>query len=235
MREESRIEFGRNRLGRRISWSAILAGVAATLGVSLLLALLGTGLGASSVKPLQEQNPLAGIGMGALIWMTISGILAFFVGGWIAAYGSAWFTTRWEGLTHGLLTWAVASLIGAWMITGAAGTLLSGTAGLIGQAVSGAAHTATQSPELSARVREELEKRGIDVRSLQRQAQSPETQAQAEQMTRQAGETAARGISRAALGAFVMLLLDLLASLFGALMVTRRGPGEVTAAAERVA
>jgi hypothetical protein len=55
MRDENRIEFGRNRLGlspvRSISWSAILAGVAVTLGISLLLALLGAGLGASSVNP----------------------------------------------------------------------------------------------------------------------------------------------------------------------------------------
>src|SRR5690349_3644176 len=72
MRDENRIEFGRNRLGlglaRRISWSAIFAGVAVTLGVSLLLALLGAGLGAGSINPMQESNPFEGLGKASMLW-----------------------------------------------------------------------------------------------------------------------------------------------------------------------
>src|SRR4029453_9530866 len=94
MREETRVEFGRNRFGtippRRISWSAILAGVAVALGVSILLGLLGAGLGAGSVNPTREQNPMQGLGIGALIWMVVSGIIAFFAGGWVAGYASGW-------------------------------------------------------------------------------------------------------------------------------------------------
>src|SRR4051794_39907354 len=104
MREESRFDVVRNRgLGspRRISWSAILAGVAVVLGMTLLLTLLGAGLGASSVNPTQEQHPFAGLGTGALIWMVITGIVAFFLGGWVAGYGSGWLTTRSEAATHG--------------------------------------------------------------------------------------------------------------------------------------
>ena len=231
MRDENRIEFGRNRLGlglaRRISWSAIFAGIAITIGVSLLLALLGAGLGASSVKPLQESNPFEGLGRGAIIWMVISGIVASFLGGWTAGFGSGWLATRREALIHGAVTWAVTSLVAVSFITGAAGSLLAGGAGLLGQTISGGARAAAESPQLSSRVKEELQKRGIDVNSIQQQAQSPEAQAKAEQAARQTGETVAKGISYATLGGFGMLLLNLIFSVLGALAGAWRRPGEV--------
>jgi len=227
MREENRIELGRNRpgfgLAGRISWSAIFAGAAVTLAVSLLLALLGAGLGASSLNPLQQSNPLEGLGKVAIFWLVISGIVAFFAGGWTAGYGSGWITSRRESLVHGFVTWAVTSLVAASFITGAAGSLLAGGAGLIGQS----AKAAAQSPQLSSRLQEELQKRGIDLNSLQQQAQSPETQAKAEQAARQAGEKVAKGVSAATLGAFGMLLLDLISSLLGATAAAWSGPGPV--------
>ena len=238
MRDENRIEYGRNRLGlglvRRISWSAIFAGVAVTVGVSLLLTLLGAGLGANSVNPLQENNPFEGLGKGAMIWMAISGIIAFFAGGWTAGFGSGWLATRREALIHGAVTWAVASILAAGFVTGTVGSLLSGGAGLIGQTVSGGAQAASQSPQLSARIREELEKRGIDLNSIEQQAQSPETQAKAEEAARQAGQKVAQGISFAALGGFGMLLLNLIFSVLGAVAGAWRRPGEVETA-ERAA
>jgi hypothetical protein len=238
MRDENRIEFGRNRLGlglaRRISWSAIFAGVAVTLGVSLLLALLGAGLGAGSINPMQESHPFEGLGKASMLWLVISGIVSFFAGGWTAGFGSGWVTTRGESAIHGFVTWAVASILTAALITGAAGSVLSGSAGLIGQTISGGARAASQSPQISAQIREELEKRGIDVNSIQQQAQSPETQAKAEQAARQAGQTVAKGISYAALGGFGMLLLDLISSLLGAIVSAWHRPAAV-AGAERAA
>jgi hypothetical protein len=238
MREENRIELGRNRLGLgvagRISWSAIFAGAVVTLAVSLLLALLGAGLGASSVNPLQQGNPFEGLGKGAIIWLVISGIVAFFAGGWTAGYGSGWVTTRRESLVHGFVSWAVASLVAAVFITGAAGSLLAGGAGLLGQTISGGAKAAAESPQLSSRIKEELEKRGIDLNSIQQQAQSPGAQAQAGQAARQAGEKVAKGVSAATLGAFGMLLIDLISSLLGATTAALRGR-EPVVPAERAA
>src|SRR5262245_16637297 len=236
IRDESRIEYTRNRFGigggRRISWAAILAGVSVAFGVTILLGLLGAGLGASSVNPLQESNPFEGLGAGALIWMVISGIIAFFVAGWLSAYGNS-ALTRTEALVHGFVMWSVATVIGLWVVTGAAGTLLSGGAGLIGRTISGGAQAAAESPEFSARVREELENRGIDPESLREQVQTPEAKARAEQVAREAGQAVAHGVSKAALGGFAMLLLDLFASLLGALSVVYRRREAITT--ERVA
>jgi hypothetical protein len=236
MREDNRIEVVRNRLAssvRRISWSAIFAGVFVTLGVSLLLTLLGTGLGAGSINPTQASNPFSGLGIVAIIWTIVSGFIAFFIGGWVAGNGAGWVGRR-EALIHGFVTWSVASIAAVWLITGAAGSMLSGGAGLIGQTISGSAKAAAQSPQVSARIREELEKRGIDLNALEQQAQSPETQANAAQTARQAGEKVAKGVSMVGLGGFGLLIIDLIASLAGAVTVARREPAEV-ATTERVA
>jgi hypothetical protein len=240
MREESRIiEHGRNRFGpvaqRRLSWSAIFAGVAVTLGVSILLGLLGAGVGAGTIDPLQERDPLQGLGMGALVWMVVSGIIAFFSGGWVAGYGSGWPLRRTDTMIHGLATWAVATVVGLWVITGAAGSLLSGSTALLGHAISGGAQAAGQSPELSDRLRQELERRGIDTKSLEQAAQTPEAKARAEQMAREAGQAVATGVSRAALGAFGLLLVDLIACLIGAAVAFYPGGREVTTTTERAA
>jgi hypothetical protein len=237
MRDDNRIEVVRNRFGisgKRIFWSAIFAGVAVVLGLTILFALLGAGVGAASVNPLQERNPLAGLGAGAVIWMGITGIIAFFAGGWLAGYGS-WAASRAESLAHGFVMWAVAAVVGLWMIGGAAGSLVSGAAGLIGQTISGGAQAASQSPELSARIREELQRLGINPESIRQQAQTPQGQANAEQQARQTGQAVAQGVSKAALGGFGMLLVDLIASLLGAWVAAYRRRGEVVAAAERVA
>jgi hypothetical protein len=239
MWDETRIEYGRNRFGlfsgRRIFWGAILAGVAVAFGVTLLLGFLGAGLGASSINPTQESNPFAGLGLGALIWMVVSGFIAFFAGGWLSAYGGG-STTRTAALAHGFTMWAVATVLGMWILTGAAGTLVSGGAGIIGGAIStGTQAATTDAGELSPRVREELRKRGIDPESIRQQAESPEARARAEQLAREAGQTIAYGVSKAALGGFAMLLLNLFASLLGAASVELRYPGETTTVTERVA
>jgi hypothetical protein len=47
---------------KRISWSAIFAGVVLAMVVSLILNLIGTAIGSASIDPLQEGNALDGIG-----------------------------------------------------------------------------------------------------------------------------------------------------------------------------
>src|SRR5262249_6251091 len=163
------------------------------------------------INPMQASNPFEGLGKASILWVVISGIVSFFAGGWTAGFGNGWVTTRGESAVHGFVVWAVASIFTSAFIYGGAGSRVFSSAGLIGQTISGGAKAA-QSPQISAQIREELEKRGIDVNSIQQQAQSPETQAKAEQAARQAGQTVAKGISYAALGGFGLLLLDLIAS-----------------------
>jgi hypothetical protein len=96
---------------RRISWGAVFAGIAVSLMTHLLLSLLGLGIGLSAVDHAQAQIPDAGtLGTTAGIWWAVSGILAALIGGWVAARASG-VPSRGFGAIHGLVTWAVTTLL----------------------------------------------------------------------------------------------------------------------------
>ncbi|WP_051361969.1 hypothetical protein [Solimonas soli] len=121
-----------------VSWSAIFAGAAAAGGATLLLFLLGAGLGLSVLEP--REN--GGIGFGALGWSTVAWIgitqlIASAAGGYIAGR----LRSKWDGLAadevhfrdtaHGFLSWAVATLA---MVTLTGASLLSAVGGSNGLA-----------------------------------------------------------------------------------------------------
>ena len=56
--------YGRTNFMKRISWSAVFAGVLVAIVSQMLLTLLGLGIGLSTVDPVSEQNPTAGLGTG---------------------------------------------------------------------------------------------------------------------------------------------------------------------------
>lgn len=54
---------------KRISWSAVFAGVLVATVTQLVLTLLGIGLGLSTIDPVQERNPTEGLGSGLVSGM----------------------------------------------------------------------------------------------------------------------------------------------------------------------
>ena len=71
--EHERVYGDRSAISRfdglkRISWSAVFAGVLVAIVTQMLLTLLGLGIGLGTVDPLQERNPVAGLGIGSAIW-----------------------------------------------------------------------------------------------------------------------------------------------------------------------
>lgn len=120
----------------RVSWGAILAGVAAALVVQLLLNILGVGIGASSLDAANTgDNPSAsGFSLTAGIWWTLSGIVAPFVGGVVAGRlrgTSDNNTAHW----HGLVSWCAATLIIFYLLTSAVGEIIGGTFNALGSTV----------------------------------------------------------------------------------------------------
>lgn len=120
----------------RVSWGAILAGVAAALVVQLLLNILGIGLGASSLDAAHAgDNPSAsGFTLTAGIWWTLSGIAASFAGGVAAGRlcgTSDDNTAHW----HGLVSWCAATLVIFYLLTSAVGGILGGTFNALGGTV----------------------------------------------------------------------------------------------------
>lgn len=120
---------------RRISWGALFAGVIMVIAVQILLVMLGAGVGLSIVGPENGQTPsVAGVGIGGATWWTIANLIALFVGGLVAAR-LAGVGLRFDGLLHGLLTWAFALIITLWLLTTALGSVMGGTLSAFGTVV----------------------------------------------------------------------------------------------------
>ena len=75
-----------------VAWGAIFAGAAAAAALSLVLLLLGTGLGLASVSPWTREGLSAGaLGITAIVWLSVTQILASGMGGYIAGrLGAQW-------------------------------------------------------------------------------------------------------------------------------------------------
>ena len=70
----------------KVSWGAIFAGVVVGLVVQVLLTMLGVGIGIATLDPGTADNPAAStFSIATGIWYVVSGIIAAFAGGYIAA------------------------------------------------------------------------------------------------------------------------------------------------------
>ena len=116
----------------KVSWGAIFAGVVVALFVQVLLTMLGAGIGIATLDPATGDNPDATtFSIVAAIWWVVSGIIASFAGGYVAARMSGR-TLPTTGALHGLTTWAFTTLLVLYLLTTTVG-------GIIGGAVSGVA------------------------------------------------------------------------------------------------
>lgn len=128
-----------------VSWGAIFAGAAAAASLSLILLLLGTGLGLSSVSPWSFEGVSAEtFGWSTIGWISFTSIAASGLGGYL----SGRLRTKWVSVdrdesffrdtAHGFLSWAVATLLTAALLTSAVGAIL-GTGVKAGASLAGAA------------------------------------------------------------------------------------------------
>ncbi len=111
-----------------VSWAAIFAGAMAAASLSLLLFILGTGLGLSSVSVWSGEGLDAGaLGLTAVAWIAFTQLASAGVGGYLAGR----LRTRWQGVhtdevyfrdtAHGFLSWALATLAMVALMGAAAG------------------------------------------------------------------------------------------------------------------
>ena len=117
-----------------ISWGAIIAGLFFVITASWLLFLLGSAIGVSIADASDMEAIGKGFGLGAAIWIVLSGIISFFLGSWVAARLSGRPDDN-DGVLHGLTLWSVATVVmlvlGSWGIGSvihAGQGLISGTA-----------------------------------------------------------------------------------------------------------
>ncbi len=151
---------------KRISWSAIFAGVLVAIVTQMLLTLLGLGIGLGTIDPIEERNPAAGLGIGSAIWYIISSLLSLFVGGWIAGrLASA--PRLFDGIIHGVLTWCLVTLLTIYFLTTTIGSIIGGAGKLVGGLVSTAGSAvASAAPGIGNAVQGQLKANGIDTDKL---------------------------------------------------------------------
>src|SRR4051812_35247807 len=92
------------------SWSAVFVGVVAALIFQALLSMLGFGLGLLTVDvPAADSAPKA-VTWAVFTWWAVTGVISAFVAGWVAANFSDAFSAEVRA-THGLVAWALATLL----------------------------------------------------------------------------------------------------------------------------
>src|SRR5918999_5142168 len=106
-----------------ISWGAIFAGVVFVLAISWLLYLLGAALGLTVVGPAEVPEAGEELGWSAVIWILVTSLIAFFLGGFFAAR-IAGIIDKTEGMLHGLTVWGVSTLLALLLGVAGVSTLL---------------------------------------------------------------------------------------------------------------
>lgn len=113
-----------------VSWGAVFAGATAAAALSFILLILGVGLGLSSVSPYAySDQPIGGASVAYIAFMSLA---ASAIGGYIAGR----LRVKWSNVhtdevhfrdtAHGLLAWAVATLITVALLTSGVRAIMSG-------------------------------------------------------------------------------------------------------------
>lgn len=136
-----------NEAAGAVSWGAVIAGAVVAAALSLILFLLGTGLGLSAISPWSRQGiDGTAFGLAAIVWITVTQMLAAGMGGYLTGR----LRIKWpeaqadevyfRDTAHGFLAWSVATLATAALLTTTIGAIASGGAKTAAHVVGGAAH-----------------------------------------------------------------------------------------------
>ncbi|MDE1166221.1 MAG: hypothetical protein PW845_12700 [Pseudomonas sp.] len=116
-----------------VSWAAIFAGAAGAAALSMILVLLGFGLGFSAVSPWAGHGMSAkGLGISTIVWLAFTQIVASGLGGYLAGrLRVKWASVHGDEVyfrdtAHGFLAWAVATLVTAVLLVGSVSSVVGG-------------------------------------------------------------------------------------------------------------
>ena len=130
-----------DRVIRRISPWAVLAGALVGVVVLFLLSLLGLAVGLSTIDPAPGGSGTPGTGTFSIVsgvWGVISFLVALFAGGWIAGR-LAGDPKKLDGMLHGVVAWALATLVLMWLTASAVSGIIGGAFSMVGNVASTAA------------------------------------------------------------------------------------------------
>jgi hypothetical protein len=193
----------------RIRWGPIVAGVVTAFAVLLFLTVLGLALGVSA---LGGDDNAKTWGTAAGIWGGLSLLVAFFVGGWMAARAAATLSES-DGPLNGFVTGAATLLLLLWLattaLTGALGFFASTVTNIAGAAAPVAMQAADQGavpPETQT--------------AVDQAAENPEAAvpAEVEQAAQQAADTASNAAGPGAWGTTIAIILAIGAATLGGMV-----------------
>ena len=192
----------------RIRWGPIVAGVVTAFAVLLFLSVLGLALGISALGG--DDDPQTW-GTAAGIWGGLSLLVAFFVGGWMAARAAATLSES-DGPLNGFVTGAATLLLLLWLAT----TALTGALGFFASTVTNiagaAAPVAMQAVDQGA-VPPETQT------AVDQAADNPEAAVdQAEQTAQQAADAASKAAGPGAWGTTIAIILAVGAATLGGMV-----------------
>ncbi len=132
-----------------VSWPAIVAGGLTAVAVTLILLMVGAGLGFTSISPWGGQGASAAtLAVGTVTWVIVVQWIASASGGYVAGR----LRTNWTGIhrdevffrdtAHGLLSWALATLLGVALLGSAVSAIIGAGASGVAAVGEGAARTA---------------------------------------------------------------------------------------------
>lgn len=115
-----------------VSWGPVIAGAVVAASTSVVLLLVGSGLGLTMVSPWSAQSSaLATIGAAAAIWLIVVQWLSAGIGGYLTGR----LRTRWTGIrtdevffrdtAHGFLAWGIGTLLVAGVLTSAVSSVIN--------------------------------------------------------------------------------------------------------------
>jgi hypothetical protein len=116
-----------------VSWSAVIAGAIVAAALSLVLLLMGSGLGLTMISPWSNSGVSATtFAVSTAIWLIVVQWLSSALGGYLTGR----LRTRWAGVhrdevffrdtAHGLLMWALATVVLAGVLGSAASKIIAG-------------------------------------------------------------------------------------------------------------
>jgi hypothetical protein len=210
----------------RIRWASVLGGVVTVLATIAVFTVLGLALGLSTFEVEQRQN----FGIGAGIYGIIAALIAFALGGYMAARTTA-VAGRGNAMLNGGMVWLVTIPLIVNMLGAGIGSLL-------GTATDLATTAASTAAQVAAPVAGQIAEEAANDPNIQPTTDAVATQAggvvediqeQVGSISAQDVEAVARDVSTAAWTALLALGLTALASVLGGLAGTRTIPTDVVA------